>query len=97
MARANRRILALSAAAGLAALLVAEAAVAFPKAVTAQSRYGNGSVTGAVRINPRGFPEVRLPSGYWADCEGDCSRTLRRLHLDFWETIEEESGGSRPR
>ena len=97
MARIERSLCALSLAAGLAMLVVADAAFAYPKAVTAQSRYGNGSVTGPVRINPRGFPEVRLPSGYWADCEGDCARALRRLHLDFWETIEEESGGSRPR
>ena len=58
--------------------------------VTAQSNYGNGSVTGAVRRRGNTYL-VQLPSGFWEDCEGDCREALRRQHLDFWETINEES------
>jgi len=57
--------------------------------VTAQSRYGNGSATGRVKYI-RGYPHVQLPSGFWEDCEGNCREALRRKHLDFWETINEE-------
>ncbi len=59
--------------------------------VTAQSRYGNGSATGRVRVGPRGYPEVQLPSGRWEDCEGNCANALREKHLDFWETIDENA------
>jgi len=58
--------------------------------VTAQSRYGNGSVSGRVEIR-KGVPHVQLPSGWWEDCAGNCRETLRRQHLDFWETIDEEA------
>lgn len=83
----------------LAAVLsiVAQGAIALPEAVTAQSRYGNGSATGAVRMNPRGYPEVQLPSGTWIDCAGDCREAMRRIYLDFWETMQEESGGGERR
>lgn len=89
---------ALGLAAGMFAsglMLAIQAASALPQAVTAQSRYGNGSATGAVRMNPRGFPEVQLPSGAWIDCAGDCREAMRRMHLDFWETFQEEGGGER--
>lgn len=76
-------------------ILTVQSAQALPRAVTAQSRYGNGSATGAVRMNPRGFPEVQLPSGTWVDCSGDCREAMRRIYLDFWETMQEESGGER--
>ena len=80
-------------AAGIALPALAELAEARPGygAVTAQSRYGNGSATGKVRLNRRGYPEVQLPSGRWEDCEGNCARALREKHLDFWETIDENS------
>ena len=58
--------------------------------VTAQSRYGNGSATGRVEYR-NGYPHVQLPSGWWQDCEGNCREALRRKHLDFWETINEEA------
>lgn len=84
----------LAVAAALAFLPVAiGSAGALPRRVTAHSNYGNGSVTGAVRINAQGYPEVQLPSGTWIDCEGDCRDALRRMQLDFWETIEEDSNG----
>ncbi len=64
--------------------------------VTAHSYYGNGSVTGAVRKTGN-YYQVQLPSGFWEDCEGDCRETLRRQHLDFWRSIDEDApnGGNR--
>lgn len=96
----HMRFSALALALGIAGghmALAAQSAFALPQAVTAQSRYGNGSATGAVRMNPRGFPEVQLPSGTWIDCAGDCREAMRRIYLDFWETMQEESGGERGR
>lgn len=29
--------------------------------------------------------EVRLPSGTWIDCRGDCRDTVRREHFEFWD------------
>jgi hypothetical protein len=80
-------------AACVAVALTAGTAQALPRAVTAHSDHGNGSVTAPVRINRQGYPEVRLPGGFWADCEGDCRETLRRMYLDFWETMEEDNSG----
>lgn len=98
MTKSSRAALALAAVAFAIALsFAAQNAQALPRAVTAQSRYGNGSATGAVRMNPRGFPEVQLPSGTWIDCAGDCREAMRRIYLDFWETMEEESGGGERR
>lgn len=94
MTRSNCTALALSAAMfAYAAPFAVQSAHALPEAVTAQSDYGNGSVTGAVRLNSRGYPEVQLPSGTWIDCEGDCREAMRRIYLDFWEILQEESGG----
>ena len=36
------------------------------------------------------FRDVELPGGSWIDCGGDCAETVRREHLDFWETKREE-------
>jgi hypothetical protein len=52
--------------------------------VVAESRYGNGSVSGAVRDGRHG-PEVRLPGGTWVGCRRSCSETLRVETVDFWE------------
>lgn len=62
--------------------------------VTAKSRYTPGkSVTLRTR-NVEGsgttFKEVELPGGTWIDCGGDCAETVRRQHLDLWETKREE-------
>jgi hypothetical protein len=31
--------------------------------------------------------ELRLPSGTWIDCGGDCRDALRRDHLDIWNEM----------
>jgi hypothetical protein len=54
--------------------------------VTAESRYGGGTVTAPVRPGPRGQPQVRLPGGTWIDCRQTCSDTLRRETVDFWQS-----------
>jgi hypothetical protein len=52
--------------------------------VTAESRFGHGSVSGAVRASRNGN-EVRLPGGTWIPCGRSCSETLRVESVDFWE------------
>ena len=54
--------------------------------VTAESRYGGGTVTAPVRPGPRGRSQVRLPGGTWIDCQQTCSDTLRRETVDFWQS-----------
>jgi hypothetical protein len=49
--------------------------------VTAESRNGNGSATGAVRSTGLG-PQVQLPSGRWVYCRRSCSETLRVETVD---------------
>ena len=56
-----------------------------PDYVVAESRYGHGSVKGHVRPGSKGY-EVRLPGGTWIDCARNCSETLRRETVDFWES-----------
>ncbi|KUO57002.1 MAG: hypothetical protein APF80_15455 [Alphaproteobacteria bacterium BRH_c36] len=51
----------------------------------AESRYGNGTVTGAVRPSRLG-PQVQLPSGRWEYCRRLCSETLRVETIDFWDS-----------
>lgn len=51
----------------------------------AESRYGNGTVTGAVRMARLG-PQVQLPSGRWEYCRRLCSETLRVETIDFWDS-----------
>ena len=58
-----------------------------PGIVVAESRVGNGTVTGAVR-NARFGREVRLPGGSWEPCKRSCSETLRVNTVDFWEARE---------
>ena len=52
--------------------------------VTAESRFGNGSVSGPVRDTRTGL-EVRLPGGTWVGCRASCSETLRVETVDKWE------------
>jgi len=52
--------------------------------ITVESRYGTGTVTGAVRMGPSGRLEVRLPGGTWLECGQSCHDTLRRETVDFW-------------
>jgi hypothetical protein len=54
--------------------------------VTADSRYGHGTVSGPVRRGPHGRAEVRAPGGTWFECGRDCAETLRRETVDFWES-----------
>lgn len=56
-----------------------------PDHVYAESRYGHGSISGPVRAGRKGY-EVRLPGGTWVDCARNCSETLRRETVDFWES-----------
>lgn len=51
----------------------------------AESRYGNGTVSGAVRMSRLG-PQVQMPSGRWEYCRRICSETLRVETIDFWDS-----------
>lgn len=53
--------------------------------VVAESDWGNGTISGPVRPWRHGW-QVRLPRGTWIDCGRDCSETLRRATVDFWES-----------
>jgi hypothetical protein len=55
-----------------------------PAVVVAESRHGNGSVSGPVRRVATGY-EVRLPGGTWVGCRRSCAETLRVETVDFWE------------
>ncbi|MFA5950547.1 MAG: hypothetical protein WC807_09720 [Hyphomicrobium sp.] len=72
---------------GLAGMLCLEApAVAAPDGgyVTAQSRFGNGSITAPVRLARTGY-QVRLPRGTWVYCRRSCAETLRVETVDIFE------------
>jgi hypothetical protein len=56
--------------------------------VTAESRYGSGTVTAPVRPGRNGRAEVRLPGGTWIECAFSCRDTLRRETVDFWKSRE---------
>jgi hypothetical protein len=73
----------------LLALLAADAcrsgeATAPGDIVTAESQFGNGSVSGPVRAGRNGL-EVRLPGGTWVECANSCRETLRLETVDFWQ------------
>lgn len=51
---------------------------------TAESRFGHGSINGAVRGTNVG-PQVQLPSGSWVYCRRSCSETLRVETVDRFE------------
>lgn len=55
-----------------------------PRYVIAESRFGNGTIEGAIRPGPHGW-QVRLPRGTWINCVRACSDTLRRQTVDFWQ------------
>jgi hypothetical protein len=50
----------------------------------AESRHGNGTVSGPVRQTRTGY-EVRKPNGTWIACRRSCSETLRVETVDFYE------------
>ncbi len=54
--------------------------------VRAESRYSSRSVVAPVRRGPVG-DQVMTPGGNWYDCEITCEYTLRRVYLDFWQTM----------
>ncbi|HWB45656.1 MAG TPA: hypothetical protein VG900_09470 [Hyphomicrobiaceae bacterium] len=56
--------------------------------VTAESRYGGGTITAPVRPARNGRAEVRLPGGTWIECRFSCRDTLRRETVDFWKSRE---------
>ncbi len=70
--------------------------------VTARSDYGHGTVRAPVRVAQFGY-QVKIPGGSWLYCKQSglfsrshpCSDTLRRQHLDFWETQLDDHGGNR--
>lgn len=59
--------------------------------VVAQSRFGNGTVRGAVRETNLGR-QVQLPGGSWVYCKRSCSETLRAESVDFWEARQGGGG-----
>lgn len=59
--------------------------------VVAKSRFGNGSVIGAVRKAAKGL-QVRTPGGNWIYCRASCSETLRAETVDQWENQGEMIG-----
>lgn len=73
---------------GLMAVTLTVPAVAHeprrPSVAVAESHFGKGTVTGAVREGRHGL-EVQLPGGSWIGCGRNCSDTLRRQSVDFWE------------
>lgn len=82
----NGLLLAAGLCLSLTALTGAQAREGFDRGtgtVTAQSQFGQGTVTGPVRIGRFGR-EVRLPGGTWEACRRSCSETLRVETVDFW-------------
>ena len=83
------RVAAAVAGVGLLAAITVLPAEADPRShrhggmVTAESNFGNGTVSGAVREGRNG-PQVQLPGGSWIYCVRSCSDTLRRQSVDFW-------------
>jgi hypothetical protein len=59
--------------------------------VVADSRFGNGTVRGAVRQTSLGR-QVQLPGGGWVYCKRSCSETLRAETVDFWEAQQGPGG-----
>lgn len=77
-------LVALSIGIAVASDAAAERRSFVPASVIAESQFGNGTVTGAVRRTRLGL-EVRLPGGNWIACGLRCSETLRIQTVDFWE------------
>lgn len=59
--------------------------------VVAESRFGGGTVRGAVRQTSLGR-QVQLPGGSWVYCKRSCSETLRAETVDFWEAQQGPGG-----
>ena len=83
----------------LGLLAVTETASAAPRdpyphgSVVAESRWGPGSVRGAVRPGPTGW-QVQTPGGSWIDCvRNRCAETLRLETVDVFERMNRLDGG----
>lgn len=63
-----------------------------PAVVFAESRHGNGAVSGPVRRVATGY-EVRLPGGTWVACRTSCAETLRVETVDYWANDGRLIGG----
>src|SRR4029077_9156376 len=64
--------------------------------VRADSFYGPASITGPVRVGPKGRMEVGLPGGTWIECRQSCSNTLRQETVDFWQHRDYRNGADGP-
>ena len=63
--------------------------------IKACSRYGNGCVAGPVRRAQYGL-QVRLKSGTWIDCKGDCGQALLEETIDFWDSQADKARAAIP-
>ena len=87
--------------AAAAIVLLASAADAQPRRgivgyVTADSFYSVKTITGPVRVGPKGRLEVGLPGGTWIECRMSCRNTLRQETIDFWENRNYRYGADGP-
>jgi hypothetical protein len=64
--------------------------------VTADSFYGVKTITGPVRVGPKGRLEVGLPGGTWIECRMTCANTLRQETIDFWQNRDYRHGADGP-
>lgn len=85
IAAALTATLALSLGSGAAQAFIKRPPSSYPAGyVVAESKFGNGTVRGAVRQAPNGW-QVQTPGGNWIYCQRSCSETLRVETVDFWE------------
>lgn len=93
----TRRLLMAACGAMLAASVGAADADAASSKKASRESYGTVtaiSITTAQRVTApvrkgRWGDEVRMPSGYWTDCSGDCRETLRVKTIDFFVEMEQ--------
>lgn len=91
MIRYGTALTAVACAASLLGIVEAEAQArdrwgrSQPSYVVAESRFGHGTVRGAVRLGATGGWEVQMPGGTWIPCRRNCADTLRAETVDFWE------------
>jgi hypothetical protein len=101
MLKSASALLTLLAAAAAAALLATAADAQPPRGriigyVTADSFYGVKTITGPVRVGPKGRLEVGLPGGTWIECRMTCANTLRQETIDFWQNRDYRHGADGP-
>ena len=101
MLKPARALLAVLTAAVAAAPLASTANAQPPRGriigyVTADSFYGVKTITGPVRVGPKGRLEVGLPGGTWIECRMTCANTLRQETIDFWQNRDYRHGADGP-